>query len=78
MPLILVRRRWRQADVSEFEANLVNTVSSRTTQRNPVLKNQKERRRVLVGTSCSCLPMVFIKQDSNEYLTLDPRWFGFL
>jgi hypothetical protein len=46
--LIPVLRRQRQVELSEFEASLVYTVSSRTsrtTQRNPVLeKNKKEFR----------------------------------
>jgi hypothetical protein len=38
--LIPVLRRQRQADLCEFEASLVYRVSSRTTQRNLVWKNQ--------------------------------------
>ena len=41
MPLIPVFRRQRQADLWEFEANLIYRASSRTasdTQKNPVLK----------------------------------------
>ena len=44
-PLILALRRQRQADLCEFKVRLVLKVSSRTTkatQRNPVLKNQKK------------------------------------
>jgi hypothetical protein len=39
----------RGRQISEFEASLVYTVSSRTaraTQRNPVLKNQKRKKNV--------------------------------
>ena len=43
----LRRQRQRQAELCEFEVSLVYGVSSRTartTQRNPVLKNQNEKR----------------------------------
>ena len=42
-PLIPALRRQRQADLCEFNANLVYKTSSKTTgatQRNPALKNQ--------------------------------------
>jgi len=45
MPLVPVLRSKRQADLHEFKASLVCRMSSRTaraTQRNPVLKNQKQ------------------------------------
>jgi hypothetical protein len=44
MPLIPARGRW----ISEFEASLVYRVSSRiarATQRNPVSKNQKKKKK---------------------------------
>jgi hypothetical protein len=47
MPLIPALGKKRQVD-SEFEASLVYKVSSRTTramQRNPVSKNQKEKKK---------------------------------
>ena len=47
MPLIPAPGRQRQADLCEFKASLVYSTSSRTgfrtTQRNPVLKNKKEK-----------------------------------
>ena len=45
----LRRQRQRQAELCEFEASLVYGVSSRTartTQRNPVSKNQKEKKSI--------------------------------
>jgi hypothetical protein len=45
MPLIATIRMLRQADLCEFQANLVYRVSSRTArtpQRNPVLKKKKK------------------------------------
>jgi hypothetical protein len=48
VPLIPALERQRQADFCEFEAKLIYRVSSRTTrttQRNPVLKNQGKRKR---------------------------------
>jgi hypothetical protein len=56
MTLILVLRRQRQADLCEFEVSQVYKVSSRTaraiTQRNPVSRNQKEKKEefpILIG-----------------------------
>ena len=47
MPLIPAFGRQRQADLSEFKANLVYRVSFRTgskaTHRHPVLKNKKTK-----------------------------------
>ena len=34
--------------ISEFEASLVYRVSSRATQRNPVLKNQKTKNKTVI------------------------------
>ena len=48
IPLIPALGRQRQLDLSEFKASLVHRVSSRTvkaTQRNPILKNERERER---------------------------------
>jgi hypothetical protein len=45
MPLISALGRQRQVDLSEFEASLVCSMSSRTAraiQRNPVLKNKNK------------------------------------
>jgi hypothetical protein len=45
------RGRW----ISEFKASLVYRVSSRTarvTQRNPVLKNEKEKKRYISRERC--------------------------
>jgi hypothetical protein len=47
-----VLRRHRQADFCEFKASLFYSMSSRTTgakQRNPVLKNQKEKKNLEVN-----------------------------
>jgi hypothetical protein len=47
-PLIPTRRRLRLADLCKIKASLVYRVSSRTaraTQRNPVSKNQKKKRK---------------------------------
>ena len=48
-PLIPTLRRQRQADLCKFKTSLVYRASSRTaravTQRNPVLKKEKERKR---------------------------------
>ena len=48
MPLIPALGKQRQADLHEFKVSLVYRVSSRTenkaTQRNHVLKNQKEKK----------------------------------
>jgi hypothetical protein len=45
MPLILVLRRQREADLCEFKASLIYKTSSRTTRavthRNAVMKNNK-------------------------------------
>jgi hypothetical protein len=48
MPLIPALRKQRQADLCEFQVSLVYRVSYRTvraTQRNPILKSQKKRKR---------------------------------
>ena len=53
MPSILAPRRQRQVDVCEFQASLVYRASSRTaktTQRNPVSKNQKQQTNEEWGT----------------------------
>ena len=51
MPLIPALGRQRQADLCEFEASLVYKVSFRivraVTQRNPVLKNQKQQQQLV-------------------------------
>ena len=47
MPLVLVLRRQRQVGISEFEVRMVYRVGLRTardTQRNPVLKTNKNKR----------------------------------
>jgi hypothetical protein len=52
-PLIPALGRQRQAWISEFEASLVYRVSSRTaraTQRNSVLKNQKKKKSIFMGS----------------------------
>jgi hypothetical protein len=44
MPLIPALRRQREVDLCEFEASLVyrvNLSTAKSTQRNPVLKNQR-------------------------------------
>jgi hypothetical protein len=48
LPLEEVENKCRGRRISEFEASLVYKVSSRTakaTQRNPVSKNQKKKRK---------------------------------
>ena len=49
MPLIQALRRQRWMDFCEFEASLVYSVSSRTgskaTQRNPVSKKEKRKKK---------------------------------
>ena len=58
--LIPARGRQRQVDLYEFQANLVYRVSSRivgaVTQRNPVSKNQKEKKRNRVSSSKQSIP----------------------
>ena len=45
MPLIPALRRQRQVDLCEFETSLVNTASSRATQRNPVSKKKNKKKK---------------------------------
>ena len=48
MPLVPALKRQRQADLYEFKVNLVYRMSSRrarATQRNPVAKNQKKKKK---------------------------------
>ena len=50
MPVIPALGRYRQADVCEFEVSLDYKVSSRiarATQRNPILKNKKEKKKTI-------------------------------
>ena len=69
MPLSPALRRQGQADLCEFEANLVYRVSSRTakaTQRNPVLKEkEKGKKKMLVKG-----------MDSLAWVDLNFSWAG--
>ena len=53
MPLVPALGRQRQVDHCEFEASLIYKLSSRTvravTQRNPILKKQKEKQEEKTG-----------------------------
>jgi hypothetical protein len=57
--------RW----ISEFEASLVYSVSSRTaraTQRNPVLKKQNKTKTKQTWVRCNFLMRVWIRKGSKE------------
>ena len=55
MPLIPAPGRQRQVDLCEFEVSLIYKASSRTgsktTQRNPVLKNKQTRNKTEIKTT---------------------------
>lgn len=70
MPLILVLRKQRQADLCEFESSLLYKNSSRiakaVTHRNPVSKKQKKNRTILYTNGI----LAFLQTNLYHFLLL--------